>query len=117
MRSIVGFVATSLLAMVSTTVAQQAPSNETVRSAVVTPITEQLVLDGILEEAVWQTAPKIGNLIQREPRQGEDPSEQTEVMLLRDADNLYIGVICYDAEPHLIIATHIARDATLVYND
>ena len=41
----------------------------------VTAISEQIVLDGVLEEAVWQTAPKIGNLIQREPRQGEDPTE------------------------------------------
>src|SRR5262245_27689534 len=104
MRSIPGFVAASLLVMVSSAGAQQAPSNETIRSAAVTAITEQIVLDGVLEEAVWQTAPKIGNLIQREPRQGDDPTERTEVMLLHDADNLYIGVICYDAEPHRIIA-------------
>ena len=74
-------------------------SHASARSATVTRITEELVVDGVLDEPPWQTAPKIGDMIQREPRNGERPTERTEVTLLHDRNNLYIGVMCYDSEP------------------
>src|SRR5262245_28076329 len=33
------------------------------RSAVVTRITQEMIVDGILDEPPWQTAPKIGGMI------------------------------------------------------
>ncbi|RMG52277.1 MAG: hypothetical protein D6723_09070 [Acidobacteria bacterium] len=59
----------------------------------------------------------IGALIQREPRPGESATEPTEVKLLYDRQNLYIGVMCYDSEPERIIATQMARDADLSADD
>jgi hypothetical protein len=96
---------------------QQNAVNEAARSAIVTPITSEIRVDGVLDEPVWQTAPKIGDLIQREPREGERPSERTDVTLLHDANNLYIGVICYDSEPKRVIGTQMARDAMLTSDD
>jgi hypothetical protein len=75
------------------------------------------VIDGTLDEAVWRSAPKIGELIQRQPNPGEPPTERTEVTLLRDANNLYIGVTAYDAEPGRVIGTQMARDAQLNNDD
>src|SRR5688572_26002561 len=87
------------------------------RSAIVLEITSELTLDGLLEEPAWNTAANIGELMQREPRTGENPSEKTDVMLLRDANNLYIGVMCYDSEPDKVIGTQMERDADLTRSD
>ena len=96
---------------------QTTPSLAGPRSAVVTPITSSINVDGLLDEEVWRTAPTIGELIQREPQTGEPPTERTEVTLLHDANNLYIGVVCYDSEPERVIGTQMARDADLASDD
>ena len=45
------------------------------------------------------------------------PTEKTEVTLLYDKDNLYIGVMCYDSEPQRVLASEMARDASLRADD
>ncbi len=74
-------------------------------------------IDGRLDEECWQAAPQIGALTQVEPHEGAPPSERTEVRLLFDEAHLYIGVRCFDREPSRIIATQMARDAVLDYDD
>ena len=86
-------------------------------SAIVTRIASEIIVDGVLDEPEWQTAPKIGELTQREPANGERPTERTEVTLLRDRDYLYIGVMCFDSDPDGIIGTQMARDANLSADD
>ena len=86
-------------------------------SAIVTPIASAITVDGVLDEPEWQAAPKIGELTQREPENGERPTERTEVTLLRDRDYLYIGVMCFDSDPDGIIGTQMARDANLFSDD
>jgi hypothetical protein len=92
--------------------AAQAP-----RSAVVTATTETITIDGVLNEPIWGVAPKIGDLIQRQPLPGRPPTERTEVTLLNDGDNLYVGVVSYDSEPRRVIGTQMARDASLAADD
>ncbi len=87
------------------------------RSAPVTEITSPLSIDGALDEAVWQTAPKIGDLVQRQPQTGQQPSEKTEVTLLYDANNLYVGVMCYDSDPDRVLGTLMGRDSILRSDD
>src|SRR5688572_7241118 len=74
----------------------QEPRSEPGKTAVVTAITSEITVDGLLDEEIWRTAPAIGELTQREPQTGETPTERTTVTLLYDSDNLYIGVMCYD---------------------
>ena len=95
----------------------QEPPREPGKAAVVTAITSEITVDGLLEEEIWRTAPSIGELTQREPMTGESPTDRTTVTLLYDADNLYIGVMCNDAEPERVIGTQMARDATLTSDD
>jgi hypothetical protein len=97
--------------------AQVVGSKELGKSGVVTRVESRITVDGLLDEEIWRTAPKIGALTQREPRTGEPPSEQTDVTLLYDDDNLYIGVLSHDSEPQRIIGTQMARDATLGSDD
>ena len=96
---------------------QQTSPTDPVRSAVVTAVSSEIVIDGSLDEAPWRQAPKIGDLVQRIPVAGAVPTERTEVTLLYDEDNLYIGVMCYDAEPRRVLASQMARDASLNGDD
>ena len=82
-----------------------------------TAVTSEILIDGSLDEAPWRQAPKIGDLIQRIPEAGAEPTEKTEVTLLYDKDNLYIGVMCYDSEPQRVLASEMARDASLRADD
>ena len=97
---------------------QQATSLEPAsRSAVVTATTDPITIDGVLDEPIWSAAPKIGDLIQRQPVPGRAATERTDVTLLNDRDHLYIGVMSYDAEPRRVIGTQMARDASLSADD
>ena len=60
---------------------------------------------------------RLGDLVQRIPVAGAVPTEKTEVTLLYDQDNLYIGVMCHDAEPRRVLASQMARDASLNADD
>lgn len=96
---------------------QQPAAQEPIRTAVVTPITADIVIDGSLDEEPWRQGPKIGALVQRIPRAGAKPTERTEVTLLHDEHSIYIGVICYDSEPDRVLASQMARDAQLNPDD
>src|SRR5690242_16148418 len=93
--------------------AAQQNTGVVIRSADVTTVTGPIDIDGSLSEPAWSTAPKIGDLIQRQPDTGKPPSERTEVTLLRDDDNLYVGVVAHDAEPHRVVGTQMMRDGSL----
>ncbi|MEM7201638.1 MAG: DUF5916 domain-containing protein [Planctomycetota bacterium] len=77
---------------------------------------EKLTVDGRLDEAAWQTAHKIDRLTAIEPVQGAEPAVGTEVRVLADQKNLYIGVRCYD-DPDQLSAFAVARDASLRSED
>jgi hypothetical protein len=97
---------------------QQPASREpATKSAVVSPATEAITIDGVLDEAIWRAAPTIGDLVQRQPEQGVPPTERTDVTLLYDRDYLYVGVIAYDSEPQRVIGTQMARDGSLAADD
>lgn len=65
----------------------------TIRAArVQTPIH----LDGNLSEADWQRAEPARGFRQIEPQQGNSATFDTEVRVLYDDRNLYVGAICYD---------------------
>jgi hypothetical protein len=76
-----------------------------------------IVIDGSLDESAWQSAASAGELTQREPEPGARATEVTSVLLLRDEDYLYIGVVCLDSEPDAVIGTQMARDASLDDDD
>lgn len=74
-------------------------------------------VDGRLDEKAWQNTSAVNAFFQREPRQGNPVSERTEVRLLYDINNLYIGFRCCDSEPQKIVANEMRRDMQLLDND
>jgi Domain of unknown function (DUF5916) len=73
----------------------------------------ELRIDGRLDEAAWARAPAASGFRQREPREGEPATQPTEVRVLYDARNLYIGVLARDAEPRRAVAHIRQRDKLL----
>jgi len=73
----------------------------------------ELRIDGRLDEPAWAQAAPLSDLRQREPREGEPATEQTEVRVLFDARNLYIGILARDSEPGRIVSRIRQRDKLL----
>ncbi|QSE98909.1 DUF5916 domain-containing protein [Fulvivirga lutea] len=59
--------------------------------------TGQIKIDGKLIEGDWQNAKVVKEFFRMEPRQGRDYLYDTEVRLLYDEKNLYIGAFCKDS--------------------
>src|SRR4051812_45420720 len=59
-----------------------------------------IVIDARLDEPAWQLAPAAANFIQVQPYHALPAIEQTEVRILYDTNNLYVGVMCYDSQPN-----------------
>jgi len=68
------------------------------------------VIDGMVNDSQWQTAPAGLDFTQFDPDEGALPSEVTSVRLLYDDDALYVGVICYDSKPSEIVQQLTRRD-------
>ena len=69
-----------------------------------------LTLDGILSEAVWQTAAPASRFLQRDPYEGAEATERSEVRIAYDEEALYVGARLYDAHPDSIVARLVRRD-------
>ena len=67
-------------------------------------------LDGRLDEEVWRQAPVFTDFRMVFPKTG-NPTEKTELRILYDEKNLYIGVYCYDSHPSKVCANSMAHDA------
>ena len=65
--------------------------------------TDTLDIDGHLNESAWKKAMRRGGFLEKEPFPLVPMSEETEFAILYDDENLYIGVWCWDSEPHRII--------------
>ncbi len=79
------------------------------------PATDAPRIDGVLDEAVWQTATPIDAFVQQEPREGQPATDRTEVRVLYDNQHIYIGVHAYASEP--VVATEMRRDADRLFDE
>lgn len=74
-------------------------------------------LDGTLDDPLWQQATPIINFLQREPFEGQTPTEQTEVRILYTRHAVYFGITCFDSDPAGIVATELRRDVSQELDD
>lgn len=68
------------------------------------------VIDGHLNEPVWNSVEWEGDFIQHEPYEGKEPSQQTAFKILYDDKNVYVGIRAYDSEPEKIDRRLSRRD-------
>jgi len=70
-----------------------------------------ITIDGELDEQEWALAQPATDFIQQNPQTGEPSTERTEVRLLYDDENLYVGVYCFDsAGPEGLVVNRVNRD-------
>jgi hypothetical protein len=74
------------------------------------PAGMRITIDGHLNEEVWQRVSPITTFIQAQPDTGRPATERTEVRLLYDTDNLYIGAVCFDSDPKGLVVKTLERD-------
>src|SRR2546421_1413816 len=80
-------------------------------------ISEPIKIDGRFDEPAWAAAEAATDFRQQEPSEGVAASENTEVRLLYDDKNLYIGIHAFDSEPSRINARELVRDAGFSNDD
>lgn len=68
------------------------------------------VIDGILDDPVWEKVEWETDFIQWMPHEGQDPSETTAFKILYDDRNLYVAVRAFDSEPDRIERRMSRRD-------
>ena len=73
-------------------------------------VAEAPVIDGVVDDAVWQRAGVATDFTQVVPVEGARPSERTEFYFLYDDRNLYVGFRCFDDDPEGVIARTRLRD-------
>ena len=64
----------------------------------------------VLSEDIWKTAPLVSDFVQREPKEGAEPSQATEFRVAFDSTTLYVKVRAYDREPNKIVTYLTRRD-------
>jgi hypothetical protein len=73
-------------------------------------VTNPPVIDGKLDDPVWDTALRMTEFKTFKPDFGKEPSQKTEGYVLCDSDNIYFAFRAYDSEPSKIKASISKRD-------
>ncbi len=67
-------------------------------------------IDGRLDDVVWRSAARITEFTQESPVEGAPATEDTEVYIAYDDDNLYFGFYLHYADPSIMRANRVDRD-------
>lgn len=81
------------------------------------PVDHPPLLDGTLNDPLWQNAPPIADFRQEEPNEGQPPTENTIVRILYTRKEVYFGIQCFDSKPSGIVATELRRDLSQDLDD
>ena len=71
---------------------------------------DEVRVDGVLDEPVWNRATRLTGFWQYQPVDGRPAEEQTEVLVWYAPDAIWFGVIAHDKVPGAIRATVADRD-------
>ena len=78
---------------------------------------EEIKLDGKLDDTFWSDITGISDFLVQEPVEGGEPTEKTTIKVAYDENYLYIGAIFYDSNPDGIKAFKMRKDAPLNTDD
>jgi len=82
-----------------------------------TRISTPIQLDGKLDEAVYRDVKPAAGFIQQEPREGDAASDETEVWVFFDHQNIYVGARMHESDPAKRVTSDMRRDASNMYNN
>ena len=78
---------------------------------------EEINLDGKLDEPFWNNITGIKDFLMQEPIEGGEPTENTVIKIAYDQNYLYIGAILYDSNPDGIKSFKMRKDSPLNTDD
>ena len=78
---------------------------------------EAPVIDGLLQEKAWEGATRIPSFTEVDPVEGRPGDPPTEVFLMRDAENLYLGFRAWEPRVEDMVLQNMRRDAFLNDDD
>ena len=91
-------------------IARDAAGRATLRAV---RLDEPLGIDGALDERLYRDVPAASDFIQVLPDEGEPATEQTEIWVAFDDENLYVSGRCHNAAPESEwVASEMRRDGT-----
>lgn len=75
-------------------------------------ITDNITIDGKIDESIWESAPVAKDFIMFEPDNGKaiPDNKKTEIKVLYDNDAIYVAALMYDNEPNKILKEISQRD-------
>jgi hypothetical protein len=82
-----------------------------------TRLTTPLVLDGRLDEQIYETVPPIGDFVQQEPHEGEPATDKTDAWIFFDDKNVFVSLRCWSTDPDGIVADAMARDSQNIFQN
>ena len=68
------------------------------------------VIDGILDDEVWLTAAHLTEFTQQSPLDGAPATEDTDVYIAYDSDNIYFAFYAHYEDPSIMRANRVERD-------
>ena len=77
----------------------------------------EMVIDGVLDEAVWDQAALINDFHQYQPVEYADPSQRTDVRIFYTEDALYIAARLWDELPEQIAASILRQGQAIGADD
>ena len=78
---------------------------------------EEMKIDGVLDEKSWQVSESAENFIRVTPVDTGFAIAQTTVVITYDKTNLYVGAVCYDPSPGKRPVESLRRDFEFNKND
>lgn len=71
---------------------------------------EPPVIDGKFDDPAWNLVEWHSGFVQREPRDGAEPSQQTAFKIVYDQDNIYLAIRAFEEDPSDIVSRLTRRD-------
>ncbi len=105
-----GCACVALLGVVPSLAAGQAV--QTVAELAAARASQPPVIDGRLGDEVWAAATPMASFTQRDPDEGNAPTERTEVRILYDDAAIYVAARLFDNDPSAIVRRLSTRDAS-----
>jgi len=115
-RNYLACICTALVLLPSSAFAQSPPV-PTFSAGKLDSTAEGPVIDGRVNDAIWQTVPPYATFTQQDPSEGAPASERTEVRVVVGKGNVYVSIVAFDSDPSKIIVSQSRRDASLSETD
>ena len=97
------------------TIARNAQGRATLRAVA---LTTPLDVNGVLDEAIYDTVPSFGDFIQQVPLEGEPSTERTEAWVFFDESNVYVSARLWDSAPEdQWVVNEMRRDSFQLFNN